>query len=88
MRGMTMAEAPKTSTPVMNVVATFDGGKEERVSIVEAAGEMFALRDGEPGAARLTAPAVTDIIELLEPAKPASAPAPTTSTPATPGKTQ
>ena len=48
------------------------------MAIVQAAGEMYALRDGEPGAAHLTAPAVTDVIGLLEPAKPASAaPAPT-----------
>ena len=88
MRAESWADAPKTSTPVMNVVATFDGGKEERVSIVEAAGEMFALRDGEPGAARLTAPAVTDVIGLLEPAKPGTAAAPATpATPAAPGKT-
>lgn len=89
MRAEGWADAPKTSSPVMNVVATFDGGKEERVSIVEAAGEMFAVRDGEPGAARLTAPAVTDLIALLEPAKAAPAPAPSAApvTPAAPGKT-
>ena len=74
MRAESWADAPTASTPVMSVVATFDGGKEERVSIVQAAGEMYAVRDGEPGAARLTAPAVTDVIGLLEPAKPASAP--------------
>ena len=73
MRAESWADAPAASTPVMSVVATFDGGKEERVSIVQAAGEMYAVRDGEPGAARLTAPAVTDVIGLLEPAKPASA---------------
>ena len=67
-------------------MATFDGGKEERVSIVEAAGDMYAVRDGEPGAARLTAAAVTDVIGLLEPAKPAADAAAPAPAPA-PGKT-
>ena len=58
---------PAGATPVMSVAATFDGGKQERVSIVRAGDQMLAVRDGEPGAARLTAPAVTDVIGLLEP---------------------
>jgi hypothetical protein len=78
------ADAPKAATPVMDVVATFDGGKEERVSIVQAADQMFAVRAGEPGAARLTAPAVTDVIGLLDPAAATPAPAPAaTPTPGT-----
>jgi hypothetical protein len=83
MRAEAWVDAPKTSTPVLSVVATFDGGKEDRVEIVQQGGEMFALRDGEPGAARLTAPAVNDLLALLEPAKAAS-PSPA---PAAPGKT-
>ena len=72
MRAEAWAEAPKATTPVLSVVATFDGGKEERVAIVQAGDQMFALRAGEPGAARLTAPAVTDVIALLDPAKAAA----------------
>lgn len=72
LRAETWAAAPRTSTPVLDVVATFDGGKEERVSIVQAADQMFAVRPDEPGAARLTAPAVTDVLGLLDPAKPAA----------------
>jgi hypothetical protein len=40
---------------------------------------MFAQRDGEPGAARLTAAAVTDVLAILEP------PAATAATPAPAG---
>lgn len=79
MRAEAWADVPKVTTPVLGVVATFDGGKEERVAIVQAGDQMFALRAGEPGAARLTAPAVTDVIALLEPASaaPSAAPTPT-----------
>jgi len=84
MRAEAWAEAPTVTTPVLGVVATFDGGKEERVAIVQAGDQMFALRAGEPGAARLTAPAVTDVLALLEPAKAApsaaATPAPTPGT--------
>ena len=66
---------PRETTPVLDVVATLDGGREERVAIVQSGGDMFAIRTGEPGAARLTAPAVTDILGLLDPATPATAPA-------------
>lgn len=82
LRAEAWVEAPKTSTPVLDIVATFDGGKEERVSIVQAADQMLAVKAGEPGAARLTAPAVTDVIGLLEPAKPAAA-APSSPAPET-----
>jgi hypothetical protein len=82
MRAEAWTDEPKNTTPVMSVVATFDGGKEERVAIVQAGDQMYAIRDGEPGAARLTAPAVTDVIGLLEPAK-AAAPAPTAAAPGT-----
>jgi hypothetical protein len=77
--------APTNATSVLTAVATFDGTREERVSIVEAGGQMYALRDGEQGAARLTAPAVTDLLALLEPAPAApSAGAPAAGAPATP----
>jgi len=70
-------DAPKASTPVLDVVASFDG-REERVSIVQAGGDMFAQRAGEPGAARLPAPAVSEVLSLLEaPAATTAAPAPT-----------
>ena len=82
LRAEAWAEAPKVTTPVLSVVATFDGGKEERVAIVQAADQMFALRAGEAGAARLTAPAVTDVLGLLDPAKatPAGAASPAPAT--------
>jgi hypothetical protein len=77
--------APAGATPVLSVVATFDGGKEERVAIVQANGRMYALRTGEPGAATLGSPAVSDVLALLDPssapaatAAPAPAPVPGT----------
>ncbi len=84
MRAEAWADVPKVTTPVLGVVATFDGGKEERVAIVQAGDQMFALRAGEPGAARLTAPAVTDVLALLDPAKASATSAAPTPAP-TPG---
>lgn len=69
------ASAPAGAMPVMSVVATIDNGTEERVSIVKAGERYLAVRDGEPGAAVLLAPAVTDVIELLE-RKPEPTPTP------------
>lgn len=63
-----MTTAPTGATPVLTAVATFGEGTQERVSIVQAGDQMIATRDGEPGAARLTAPAVTDVLNLLDPA--------------------
>lgn len=77
-RAEAWTDAPKSATTLFDVVATSEGGQEDRVSIVQAGDQMFAVVAGEPGAARLTAPAVTDVIGLLEPAKPtAAAPAAT-----------
>ncbi len=73
-------------TPVMSVAATFDGGKQERVSIAQVGDQMLAMRDDEPGAARLTAPAVTDILNLLQPPA-ADAAAKDDAAPARPGTT-
>ena len=87
-------QAPAGATPVMTVQAQFDGTTQERVQIVQAGDQMLAIRDGEPGAAQLTAAAVTDVIGLLDaPAEPAAAPTGTpaaspTGTPATPGAKQ
>lgn len=78
-----VASVPAGATPVMTVSATYDEGKQERVAIVSAGDQMLAVRDGEPGAARLTAPAVTDVIDLLEPKPAAATPAP--APPPTPG---
>jgi hypothetical protein len=75
-RAEAWSDEPKASTPVLSVVATYDGGKVERVAIVQAADQMFAVRAGEPGAARLTASAVTDVLSLLEPATTAAVPPP------------
>ena len=84
LRAEAWESAPTSATSVLTAVATFDGTREERVTIVEAGGQMYALRDGEQGAARLTAPAVTDLLALLEPA-PAAPPTPATAgAPATP----
>lgn len=85
LRAEAWSDAPQSATPVIDVVATFDNGKEERVSIVQAAGQMFAVRAGEPGAARLTAPAVTDILALLDPSTATTAPAPAGAAAPTPG---
>ncbi|MCC6163912.1 MAG: DUF4340 domain-containing protein [Acidobacteria bacterium] len=67
LRAEAWADVPRSSTPLIDVVATYGDGKDERVTIVQAGDERFALRAGEPGAARLTAAAVTDILDLLEP---------------------
>ncbi len=79
-------DVPTNITPVMTVSATFDGGKQERVSIAQVGDQMFAVRDGEPGAARLTAPAVTDVLDLLnpKPATPADTAPAAGTTPGTP----
>lgn len=74
--------APAGATPVLTAVATFDGGKEERVAIVQAGGRMYALRTGEPGAATLGTPAVNDVLSLLDPS---SAPAATAAPAPAPG---
>ena len=50
------------------------------MAIVQAGDQMYAIRDGEAGAARLTAAAVTDVIGLLEPAKATPAPSPAPGT--------
>lgn len=83
LRAEAWTTVPASPTPVLTVEATFGEGARERVAIVQAGGQMFAIRDGEPGAARLTAPAVTDVLQALEPAPPAAAttPAPTGGTP-------
>ncbi len=84
MRAEAWASEPRDATPVFSVVATYDGGKEERVAIVQAGDQMFAVRTGEPGAARLTAPAVTDILGLLDPATATATPSPTPAPGTTP----
>lgn len=65
---------PAGATPVLTLEATFGEGSKERVSIVQAGDQMLAIRDGEPGAARLTAPAVTDVLNLLDPPAAAATP--------------
>ena len=74
LRADAWADAPTASAPLLDVVATYGDGKEERVTIVQAGDDRFALRAGEPGAARLTAAAVTDVLGLLDPPQ-AEAPA-------------
>lgn len=68
---------PATATRVLEVTATSGEGTQERVTIVQAGDQMLAVRDGEPGAARLTAPAVTDVLGLLDPAATPAPAAPT-----------
>ena len=80
-RAEACVDAPRTSTPVLDIVATHGAGAETRVSIVSAADVMYAIVPGEPGAARLTAPAVTDVLCLLAPRAPATDAAATPSTP-------
>ncbi|HTU99334.1 MAG TPA: DUF4340 domain-containing protein [Luteitalea sp.] len=85
-------QVPATSVPVMTIQSTYDGSAQERVQIVQAGDQMLALRDGEPGAARLTAAAVTDVLSLLDtpsaPAAAPTAPAPTGSPTGLPGGKQ
>jgi hypothetical protein len=59
--------APKTAQPALEVHVKFDDGKkEERVSFVKADADVFALRPGEPGAAKTDAADLTDAMKSLD----------------------
>jgi hypothetical protein len=59
--------ASKTAQPALEVHVKFDDGKkEERVSFVKADADVFALRPGEPGAAKTDAADLTDALKSLD----------------------
>jgi hypothetical protein len=64
-------------SPVLTAIAKFDEGKkQERVVFGRVGGDTFAIREGEPGAAKLTTTEVDDVLKafdevMAQPAKPA-----------------
>lgn len=58
---------PAGATEFARIEAAYDDGKkQETVVIHQAGGDYFAVRQGEAGAARLLAPAVTDVVTALD----------------------
>lgn len=66
LRAESWTEAPRGATPFMSVAVTFDGSRQERVSFVRRGTDVLALREGEPGAARLDAAAFDGVVALLD----------------------
>jgi hypothetical protein len=57
-------------TPVAIVVAKFeDGKKEERVVFGKVGNDVFAVRAGEPGAAKVDATKFDDTMKLVDSVK-------------------
>ena len=73
---------PAGATEFARIETAFDEGKKHDSVVISQAGpDYYAVRQGDAGAARLLAPAVTDIVTALEatakvdtPAKPATTP--------------
>jgi hypothetical protein len=58
---------PAGATELARIQTAFDEGrKKETVVLHQAGSDYFAVRDGDAGAAKLIAPAVTDVITALE----------------------
>ncbi len=52
--------------PVLTVGVSFDQGKFERVRVGRSGGEVFAAREGEPGAARLDVSAFDETVKAFD----------------------
>jgi len=52
--------------PALVVAASYDQGKFERVRLTKSGADAYALRDGEPGAAKLDASAYDETIKALD----------------------
>ncbi len=61
------ASAKTAAKPALEVHVKFeDGKKEERVSFIKADSDVFAVRPGEPGAAKADAADLTDTMKSLD----------------------
>lgn len=60
------ARAPAGTAPFATIVVTSDGNVSETVRLVRGADAIFALRDDEPGAARLALSSVDDLLKVLD----------------------
>ncbi len=58
---------PAGATEFARIQAAFDDGKKQETVVIHQAGpDYYAVRQGEAGAARLLAPAVTDVVTALD----------------------
>lgn len=58
---------PAGATEFARIQAAYDDGKQQETVVIHQAGsDYFAVRQGEAGAARLLAPAVTDVVTALD----------------------
>lgn len=74
-----VAAAPSAAvTPVLKVKASFDEAKTEEVAVGKAGAEAFGTRADEPGALKIPASAVDEVLKALDAlvAPPSAAPAP------------
>lgn len=60
------ARVPSGATPVATIAVTSTGGQVEAVQLVQAGEAVFALREDEPGAARLARSSVDELLALLD----------------------
>ena len=60
------ADGTGLDQPQLIVEANYDGGTLERVRLARNAGQAFAAREGEPGAARLPLPALEDALGAID----------------------
>jgi hypothetical protein len=81
--GFVMAAPVGASTPVLKVKASFDEAKTEEASIGRAGAEAFGTRADEPGALKLPATAVDEVLKALDAliAPPSATPAARPQTP-------
>ncbi|MEW6320085.1 MAG: DUF4340 domain-containing protein [Acidobacteriota bacterium] len=85
------ATAPRPDASTVRIEASYDGGKFERVRLLQGNDDAFAARDGEPGAARLDATALGEALKAIDrvnasqvAAEPAGNATPGNATPPTP----
>lgn len=58
---------PTSAAEFARIQAAFDEGKKQETVVIHQAGpDYYAVRQGEAGAARLLAPAVTDVVTALD----------------------
>lgn len=60
------ARAPVGASPLATIAVTSDGNVSETVRLVRGADAVFALRDAEPGAARLALSSVDELLKMLD----------------------
>lgn len=89
--GFVAAAPAGATTPVLKVKASFDESKTEEASIGRAGDDAFGTRADEPGALKLTATSLDEVMKAIDalvapPAPAATSTAPATGTPAAPKK--